>query len=263
MAYALLFVFVVMLSLRRSGNSFGWFLTYILYSTDLHNITAAPGDEVTLPCHVIINKFLAPLVAVWWIGPSGSAWVFSFQNGRLEPRAPGFQDRRVEFIDSKTENMRNASLVLKNVAQDDSGTYKCYRVREDSNERLLDSTIHLSVDASRRESGSGRPVASMAMIVLLLLLVERARRYNVSVSAIMRKRNGATHQRNSARATRIQRGASASPAYRGPRVSRMDGAVRSQNIRRAQRPERIRCNSVKIIRTNPGPGTVDICSCGV
>uniref|UniRef100_A0A3Q1HIH1 Ig-like domain-containing protein n=1 Tax=Anabas testudineus TaxID=64144 RepID=A0A3Q1HIH1_ANATE len=87
------------------------------------NLTAEPGDTVTLPCYS-----RSTVTAVKWIRPDlkKAGYVFMFQDGRSVPdNQHPYYKNWVELKDTEMKN-GDVSLILKNVTTSDSGTYECY-----------------------------------------------------------------------------------------------------------------------------------------
>lgn len=87
------------------------------------NITAAPGQNATLPCQLPNNKHT---VYVKWSRPDlEPQYVLLYRDEQLDPERqhPSFR-KRVELQDRQMKD-GDVSLVLKNVTINDTGTYEC------------------------------------------------------------------------------------------------------------------------------------------
>ncbi|KAF3698220.1 CD226 antigen Platelet and T-cell activation antigen 1 Precursor [Channa argus] len=91
---------------------------------EFEDITAYPGDTVTLPCRAPNST---NITAVEWIRPDlKPEYVFVYQDQHFNTsnQHPSFKNR-VELKDSEMKD-GNVSLILKNVGSADLGMYKCY-----------------------------------------------------------------------------------------------------------------------------------------
>uniref|UniRef100_A0A087X6I8 Ig-like domain-containing protein n=1 Tax=Poecilia formosa TaxID=48698 RepID=A0A087X6I8_POEFO len=108
------------------------------------NITAEPGQSITLPCRLPGNK---PAAAVdWWIRTDlGSGYVLLYRDGRIDPgnQNPSYQNR-VDLMDRQMKD-GDVSLVLKNLMTNDTGLYQCRVQYEGSLDAELIRTINLQV----------------------------------------------------------------------------------------------------------------------
>ncbi|KAK5610670.1 hypothetical protein CRENBAI_001557 [Crenichthys baileyi] len=88
---------------------------------DQIDITAEPGQSITLPCRAS-NKII---IAVEWRRADLNQYVLRYRDGQLDPenQHPSYTNR-VDLQDRQTEN-GDVSLVLKNVRTNDTGIYKC------------------------------------------------------------------------------------------------------------------------------------------
>ncbi|XP_071370706.1 uncharacterized protein [Centroberyx affinis] len=93
-------------------------------SAGLQELTARPGQDVTLKCR---GPNDVPIIALEWTRPDleQPEYVFFYRDERSDPtyQNPSFEDR-VELLDREMKN-GDMSLILKNVSGDDSGTYEC------------------------------------------------------------------------------------------------------------------------------------------
>ncbi|XP_030580105.1 matrix remodeling-associated protein 8-like [Archocentrus centrarchus] len=127
-------------------------------SADQKNIIAVPGQTVTLPCRAPNNNYPV-LVVEWSRADLETEYVLFYRDEKLDPEEqhPSFKDR----VDLQDRRMKDgdASLVLKDVAVNDTGTYECHVVQRGTNRRTrasLDgdpiSTIYLSVVAPEQKN---------------------------------------------------------------------------------------------------------------
>ncbi|XP_034059052.1 uncharacterized protein LOC117537791 [Gymnodraco acuticeps] len=146
---------------------------------------ATSGENVTLRCNSSTD---AAITKVEWSRPELEDYVFYFSDNRLiesiqDPRYRG----RVELEDPKMKN-GNASVLLKNVSINDTGTYHCWVItlsnnRRKRNVRELVRSVHLTVsegpekhlkngDANDEQpEGSGGNVGLGVGLVLVGLVV--------------------------------------------------------------------------------------------
>ncbi|XP_036072712.1 V-set domain containing T-cell activation inhibitor 1-like [Oryzias melastigma] len=140
---------------------FGSALLFILVglsvsgTSDLKNITAEPGDNITLTCEDPENK----IITLEWSRSDlqEGECVFSYRSGgvNLDDQHESFQNR-VFLKDPQMKN-GNLSVVLKNVKINDSGTYMC-RIKQQNGphgEMKIISTINLQVSPPGEEDGRG------------------------------------------------------------------------------------------------------------
>ncbi|KAK2863452.1 hypothetical protein Q5P01_002985 [Channa striata] len=163
------------------------------------NITAHPGENITLPCQASISK---PFIAVEWTRPDLTQYVFFFRGQHIVKnfQHPSFVDR-VDLLDRQMKD-GNLSLILRNVTSSDHGTYEC-RVKEKEDRdpsrgiiqsepinvvRLTVTGLDLTHDGINKDEGGfrGRLAAGLTSAVVLLLLLA------VVGFVIYRKRTGTT-----------------------------------------------------------------------
>ncbi|KAK2863447.1 hypothetical protein Q5P01_002980 [Channa striata] len=165
------------------------------------NITAHPGENITLPCQASIST---PVIAVEWTRPdlTPSQYVFLFRGQHIVQtfQHPSFVDR-VDLLDRQMKD-GNLSLSLRNVTSSDRGTYEC-RVKEKEERRIMRGVIKsdpinvvrltvtdsdLTHDGINKDEGGfrGRLAAGLTSAVVLLLLLA------VVSFVIYRKRTGTT-----------------------------------------------------------------------
>uniref|UniRef100_A0A3Q0S4G6 Ig-like domain-containing protein n=1 Tax=Amphilophus citrinellus TaxID=61819 RepID=A0A3Q0S4G6_AMPCI len=134
------------------------YCSVLLPLSDQKNIIAVPGQTVTLPCRAPNNNYPV-LVVEWSRADLETEYVLFYRDEKLDPEEqhPSFKDR----VDLQDRRMKDgdASLVLKDVTVNDTGTYECHVVQRGTNRRTrasLDgdsiSTIHLSVVAPGESS---------------------------------------------------------------------------------------------------------------
>ncbi|XP_015237646.1 PREDICTED: ICOS ligand-like [Cyprinodon variegatus] len=118
------------------------FLCYFFYlfldlfsvtATSQKNITASPGQNVSLPCRVPNNK---PAFIVKWTRPDlEPEYVLLYRDEQLDPEKqhPSYQNR----VDLQDRQMKDGdvSLVLKNLTTNDRGTYECRVFQREANGR--------------------------------------------------------------------------------------------------------------------------------
>ncbi|XP_032438870.1 uncharacterized protein LOC116732635 isoform X1 [Xiphophorus hellerii] len=133
-----------------------WLLTLLLLiciqfgSADQKNITAKPGDNVTLPCTAATNDSVD--VAEWIRIDLWPDHVILYRDKQFDPedQFPSFIGR----VDLQDVAHGNVSLILKNVTTNDSGMYECRVIHTENNRTKrsnLDidpiSTVNLTVKA--------------------------------------------------------------------------------------------------------------------
>ncbi|KAM4564237.1 uncharacterized protein V3H82_013289 [Fundulus diaphanus] len=103
------------------------------------NITAVPGQNVSLPCQVP-NKKAA--VFVKWTRPDlEPEYVLLFRDDQLDPELQNpFYQNRVDLQDRQMKD-GDVSLVLENVTTNDRGTYECRVFQREGNRRKRCSLI--------------------------------------------------------------------------------------------------------------------------
>ncbi|KAG7236244.1 hypothetical protein INR49_001160, partial [Caranx melampygus] len=112
------------------------------------NITAAPGQTVSLSCRAPSNT---DITAVEWTRPGlEPEYVFLYRDGRSDPgnQLPSFKDR-VELQDRQMKD-GDVSMILKDLTSKDTGTYECrvFHTETDSSRRSEPiSIVHLKVQS--------------------------------------------------------------------------------------------------------------------
>ncbi|XP_014835259.1 PREDICTED: programmed cell death 1 ligand 1-like [Poecilia mexicana] len=168
---------------------FAFALGSSLTDTVHKNISAVPGQIVSLPCRLPNNK---PAVVVQWTRPDlEPEYVLLFRDEQPDPenQHPSFR-KRVELQDRRMED-GDVSLLLSNVTTNDTGTYECRVFQREATgrkRRTLTSdpiwTVFLDVapptenKEGRKEDGSrkkhvGLIVGAVLMVPLVTGLVLR------------------------------------------------------------------------------------------
>uniref|UniRef100_A0A3Q3LN55 Ig-like domain-containing protein n=1 Tax=Mastacembelus armatus TaxID=205130 RepID=A0A3Q3LN55_9TELE len=110
-----------------------------------NNITAEPGQTVTLPCRAPSSSEIR---TVEWTRPGlDPEEIFVYLDGRFDPdnQHPSFRER-VELKDSQMRD-GDVSVTLKDVTFTDTGTYECRVFQGQSKAPELTSIVHLKVSA--------------------------------------------------------------------------------------------------------------------
>ncbi|XP_024116427.1 uncharacterized protein LOC112138093 [Oryzias melastigma] len=142
---------------------------------DLQNITAEPGQDVTLRCKDLQIGKIALLL--WSKDDLEEMNMFVIRNGRPLPADQHKSFRNRVFLKNSQMKDGDLSVVLKNVTVDDTGTYEC-RVRLENDpqrNRKLISTINLSVippgDKGEDEDGVGRGLLGLMVLPVLVVVL--------------------------------------------------------------------------------------------
>ncbi|XP_039464597.1 hemicentin-1-like isoform X2 [Oreochromis aureus] len=125
---------------------FSWWLIRTIYlhvvPPDQKNITAESGQDVTLTCRAPNNKFIG---VEWSRADLGDEYLLLYRNGQYVPyyQHPSFKNR----VDLQDRQMKDGdvSLILKDVAIKDAGTYKCRVYMTETDSWQLISIIYLHV----------------------------------------------------------------------------------------------------------------------
>ncbi|CAK6983804.1 coxsackievirus and adenovirus receptor-like, partial [Scomber scombrus] len=131
----------------------------------LKEITANPGDDVTLPCEALnyVN-----ITLVEWMTSDVS--VCKFENRQTFPKQqhPSYENR-VQLKDTEMKN-GDLSLTLKNVKSSDDGIYMCLYAGMKGTEKIqLMKIVHLTVEDGSSwgvQLGLGLTVAALAVALL-------------------------------------------------------------------------------------------------
>ncbi|XP_076738732.1 coxsackievirus and adenovirus receptor homolog [Maylandia zebra] len=108
-------------------------LLFVCVFADEKSITAESGQNVTLPC-----RALNTIIGVEWSKPDlNEEYVLLHRDGHFDPASqhPSFKNR----VDLQDRQMKDgdASLILKDVTTNDTGTYEC-RIRESKSRGILE-----------------------------------------------------------------------------------------------------------------------------
>uniref|UniRef100_A0AAZ1X2X4 Ig-like domain-containing protein n=1 Tax=Oreochromis aureus TaxID=47969 RepID=A0AAZ1X2X4_OREAU len=116
--------------------------THSCHLKDQKNITAESGQDVTLTCRAPNNKFIG---VEWSRADLGDEYLLLYRNGQYVPyyQHPSFKNR----VDLQDRQMKDGdvSLILKDVAIKDAGTYKCRVYMTETDSWQLISIIYLHV----------------------------------------------------------------------------------------------------------------------
>ncbi|XP_028259583.1 hepatitis A virus cellular receptor 2-like isoform X2 [Parambassis ranga] len=130
------------------------------------NITAEPGQTVTLPC-AATNLNIA---VVKWTKDGLEGYIMLYRDEHFEnaSQLPSFKER-VELKKGWKED-GNVSLILQNVTTADSGTYECEVVQEGKKAADLICNITLSVDPAGGDKRSRGRIGLYAAIALAVIV---------------------------------------------------------------------------------------------
>uniref|UniRef100_A0A3B3HGD1 Ig-like domain-containing protein n=1 Tax=Oryzias latipes TaxID=8090 RepID=A0A3B3HGD1_ORYLA len=120
---------------------------------EMVDIRAVSGQDVTLPCRAPNND---SIIAIEWFKPAEEeTYLLLYRGGRIltDSQHPSYQSR-VTFQKEKVKD-GDASLSLRTVTEEDSGTYTCLVAQRNqkatsgsSNGRIPQTYIRLTVDSA-------------------------------------------------------------------------------------------------------------------
>ncbi|XP_005811678.1 coxsackievirus and adenovirus receptor homolog [Xiphophorus maculatus] len=139
------------------------------------NIRAEPGQNIVLPCRVANS---GPIKVVDWTRDNlGSYRVLLYRSSQFvsDQQHPSFKGR----VDLQDRQMKdgNVSLVLRDAAAEDSGTYKCQVVQSGAKNMNSNPNCIINLDVAResrifkgtgRKAGPSGPVIGLTLLLLLL-----------------------------------------------------------------------------------------------
>ncbi|KAK2838024.1 hypothetical protein Q5P01_015236 [Channa striata] len=149
-----------------------FFLTHTVFFLVFSDISALPGETVTLPCSAPKNS---AIVDVGWGRPDlQPQCVFLSVNGRSDPaeQHPSYVSR-VELKDAEMED-GDVSLILKNVTINDTGTYVSRVTLNEKDPRKTAvhiCVINLTVRYPGESHGGGRGVELNAGLTVCIVLL--------------------------------------------------------------------------------------------
>uniref|UniRef100_A0A3Q2CRF3 Ig-like domain-containing protein n=1 Tax=Cyprinodon variegatus TaxID=28743 RepID=A0A3Q2CRF3_CYPVA len=110
---------------------------------DPRNITAEPGQNVSLPCRAPDSNLI--IAIEWSRSELGSKYVFLFRNDQidLENQHLSFKNR-VHLQESQLK-VGDMSLFLRNVTTEDKGTYECRFIQTEANKRK-ETRLYINLD---------------------------------------------------------------------------------------------------------------------
>ncbi|CAI5671507.1 unnamed protein product [Oreochromis niloticus] len=122
--------------------------------------------SVTLICRAPNNNITS---VHWSRADLTEKYVLLYQDGQLDPEEqhPSFKNR----VDLQDRQMKDGdvSLILKNVTINDTGTYECHVLMEETDSWKSISITHLHVDTSC--PSGGHPAWIVLLVVLVIILV--------------------------------------------------------------------------------------------
>uniref|UniRef100_A0A3Q2CUK6 Ig-like domain-containing protein n=1 Tax=Cyprinodon variegatus TaxID=28743 RepID=A0A3Q2CUK6_CYPVA len=117
------------------------------FPTDVVNITAEPGQNISLTCRATKNSLVTVLrLTRDKLEPED---VFLYRNGKINEKSPNPQFKGRTSLQSLSTADGEVSVTLNNVTKEDNGTYKCKAVTK---EGRLQTIIHLHVDPPEKET---------------------------------------------------------------------------------------------------------------
>ncbi|XP_004079587.1 coxsackievirus and adenovirus receptor [Oryzias latipes] len=143
-------------------------------SAEMVDIRAVSGQDVTLPCRAPNND---SIIAIEWFKPAEEeTYLLLYRGGRIltDSQHPSYQSR-VTFQKEKVKD-GDASLSLRTVTEEDSGTYTCLVAQRNqkatsgsSNGRIPQTYIRLTVD-SAPSSPACRGGGALGLVAVPLVL---------------------------------------------------------------------------------------------
>ncbi|XP_078101366.1 coxsackievirus and adenovirus receptor homolog isoform X2 [Sander vitreus] len=155
---------------RETATEFSHFIKLTVTESDTKNITAKPGQDVRLHCQ---GPRGAVIGLIGWNRPDleSDKYVFFLRENHTNEnyQLPSYRGR-VDLSDPETKD-GNASVVLKNVSVNDTGTYECGVIIRRGDEPKLYSTIKLNMTDSGHTDGPtvGRGILGLPVIVVIFI----------------------------------------------------------------------------------------------
>ncbi|KAM4714635.1 coxsackievirus and adenovirus receptor homolog [Anableps anableps] len=140
---------------------------------DQRNITVKPGEDTILPCYTPDSKLI--INVEWTRTDLGSEYVLLYKDKQIDPtfQHPAYKGR-VDLLDRQMKD-GNVSLVLKDVATNDTGTYECQVQNEGSRKTKLVGIIQLQVsapgDGGNKDADTDGSVGLIVALILFVLVV--------------------------------------------------------------------------------------------
>ncbi|CAI5660377.1 unnamed protein product [Oreochromis niloticus] len=123
---------------------------FVFVSADQKNITAESGQNVTLKCRAPKSNIR---VIEWSRADLGDKYVLLHRDGHFDPanQHPSFKNR----VDLQDKNMKDGdvSLILNSVTVNDTGTYECHILTEETHSQKSISIIYLTVNPPGQRGG--------------------------------------------------------------------------------------------------------------
>ncbi|CAK6979712.1 programmed cell death 1 ligand 1-like [Scomber scombrus] len=143
------------------------------------NVSARPGDKVTLKCQVPANVTL--LGAMWTRTDPGEEYVALFLHGHMETENQHASYENRTGMQASWIVHGDLSVVLNNVRSTDNGTYKAYQIKNTKKELICIVHLTITPDDSAGKNLAVTPttrnytteiiIAVVCVIVGLLLIV--------------------------------------------------------------------------------------------
>ncbi|XP_015224616.1 PREDICTED: coxsackievirus and adenovirus receptor-like, partial [Cyprinodon variegatus] len=141
------------------------------------NITAEPGQTVILPCKSAEDK--PAKAAEWWRSDLESEYlILSRDNWNDEVNKRLSYENRVDLQYRQMKD-GDASLVLKNLTTEDTGSYKCKVQNQGSHERKLITTIQLQVSPPGSKDEESKIEGNIVVITVLVIIALVAGVFNL------------------------------------------------------------------------------------